>query len=117
MFGILKEALCRQQPAQWDVLHRQFSLGDPDRLKEVLAAAGFRDVSMTRETREIVYESFGDYWDPIEAGGGRSGQMYRGLPEAARQAVREEVRQRLFQFESGGQLVMQAEALIGSGTR
>lgn len=117
MFGILKEALCRQQPAQRDVLHRQFSLGDPDRLKEVLAAAGFRDVSVTRETREIVYESFGDYWDPIEAGGGRSGQMYRGLPEAARQAVREEVRQRLFQFESGGRLVMEAEALIGSGTR
>ena len=117
MFGILKEALSRQQPGQRDVLHRQFSLGNPDRLKELLAAAGFQKVSVTRETREIVYVSFDDYWDPIEAGGGRSGQIYLGLPEAARHAVREEVRQRLAQFDSNGRLVMEAEALIACGSR
>jgi ubiquinone/menaquinone biosynthesis C-methylase UbiE len=117
MYGLLKAALTRQDPAQQDVLRLQFSLADPDRLHGLLAGAGFRDVSVTRETREIAYESFEDYWEPIEAGGGRSGQVYRGLPEAARQAVREEVRERLSQFASGGRLVMEAEALIASGTR
>lgn len=117
MFGILKEALTRQQPGMRDVLQRQFSLGDVQRLEELLARAGLRDVRVTRETREITYESFNDYWEPIEAGGGRSGQIYLGLPKAARHAVREEVRQRLSGFASGGRLVMEAEALLGCGRR
>lgn len=117
MFGVLRDALSPHQPAQRDVLHLQFSLGDPHRLEQFLVGAGFRDVSVTRETRAIVFESFEDYWDPVEAGAGRSGQVYLGLPEPVRQAVREEVRHRLSQFASGGRLVMEAEALIGCGSR
>lgn len=117
MFAILTETLLRHQPAQRDLLRLQFSLGDAHRLETLLATAGLRDVSVARETQQIVYESFEDYWDPVEAGGGRSGQIYLGLPDAARKAVREEVRQRLAQFDSNGRLVMEAEALIASGSR
>lgn len=117
MFGILKEALLRHEPAQRNVLEQPYSLADAHRLAGLLTAAGFRDVCVAREVREIVYASFKEYWDPVEAGAGRSGQIYLGLPEGARSAVREEVRQCLSQFESGGRLEMEAEALIASGTR
>lgn len=113
LYGFLAEALSRHLPAQRDVLHLSFSLADPHRLERVLVSAGFHDARVSKETREIVFDSFGDYWGPVEAGGGRLGQVYLGLPEDARRAVREDVRQRLSQFESDGRLVMEAEALFG----
>jgi hypothetical protein len=60
-------------------------------------------------------ESFDDYWKPIEAGIGSIPQAYLALPEVDRRSVREEVRERLSQFESDGQLLMSVEMLIGSG--
>lgn len=113
LFGILSEALSRHLPAQREVLHLSFSLADPLRLERVLAGAGFHDDRVSRETRKIVFESFEEYWEPVEAGGGRLGQVYRGLSEGTRQAVREEVWKHLSQFESNGRLVMKAEALFG----
>jgi len=37
------------------------------------------------------------------------------LPDAAQRAVRQEVRTRLAEFESGGRLPMSVEMLIGTG--
>jgi hypothetical protein len=37
------------------------------------------------------------------------------LPDEARRAVRQEVRTKLAEFESGGRLRMRVEMLIGSG--
>jgi ubiquinone/menaquinone biosynthesis C-methylase UbiE len=51
MWGILADALSRHLPDQRDVLHLSFALADPDRLDNLLRAAGFRDVRVTRETR------------------------------------------------------------------
>jgi ubiquinone/menaquinone biosynthesis C-methylase UbiE len=117
MFSILGGTLSRCLPAQRDALHLAYSLGDPHRLGRLLAEAGLHEVCVTGETREIAYESFDDYWSPVEAGAGRSGQAYRALPAEVRQAVRKEVQERLSQFASGGRFVMEAEALIASGTR
>ncbi len=72
------------------------------RLQELFATAGFRNVRVTWDIRRIVYDSFDDYWEPFEAGPGRVGQIYRHLPDAARRAVVEEVRQRTVQFEFHG---------------
>ena len=69
------------------------------------AGAGAYDRVMSRWSR--------DYWSPFEAGGGRGGQLYQGLPETARGAVRREIRERITQFESGGRLVVPAESLFG----
>ena len=66
-------------------------------------------------SRESSFESFADYWAPIEQGVGSLPQAYRVLSEASRRAVREEVRGRMAVFESGGRLVMTVEMLIGSG--
>lgn len=116
-FALIGQALGRHLPAQREAFQVPYSLADADQLEGMLARAGFSGVRATRETRELIFTSFDDYWDPMEAGGGRLGQVYLELPEEARRAVRKDVRQRLAAFASGGRLVMEAEALIASGTR
>lgn len=113
LVGILAEALSRHVPPLQDDLNLGFSLGDPLRLERLLGKAGFRNVRVIAETRSVVFDSFEDYWEPVEAGGGRLGQIYRGLPEEARRAVEQEVRRRMATFHAGGRLVMDVEALFG----
>lgn len=113
LLGLVFEALAPHLPGEQKALRVGFSLGDPDLLHGLLADAGFRDVRVTRDRREIVFDSFDDYWSPFEAGGGRAGQLYQGLPEHARAAVRQEIRERITRFESDGRLVVPAESLFG----
>jgi ubiquinone/menaquinone biosynthesis C-methylase UbiE len=115
MWGALAEALSRHLPDQRDVLHLSFALADAGHLERLLTTAGFREVSVTRETRESSFASFDDYWAPIEEGAGSLPQAYRALPELSRRAVREEVHARLAAFESGKRLAMPLEVLIGAG--
>ena len=115
MWGNLAEVLSRFLPELRDVLFLSFALHDPNRLEAMLVAAGFSDVLAERTTREGSFESFADYWEPIEAGVGSIPQSYLRLAAADRQAVREEVRSRLSRFELNGKLRMSVEMLIGSG--
>jgi ubiquinone/menaquinone biosynthesis C-methylase UbiE len=115
MWGVLAEILSRYLQAQREVLRLIFALADAERLEHLLASAGFREIRVTRETREHSFASFDDYWAPIEVAPGSLPQAYRALPDASRQAVREEVRTRLAPFEAHGRLVMRAEMLIGAG--
>jgi hypothetical protein len=115
MWGILADAVGRFLPEQRDVVHLSFSLGDPERLEHLFTGAGFREVRVEQEKREDSYESFDDYWEPIEAGIGSIPQAYLSLSEVDRRSVRDEVRTRLSPFESNGRLFMSVEMLIGSG--
>jgi len=81
----------------------------------MLVGAGFRDVRVERVTRDDSFESFADYWEPIEAGVGSLPQSYLRLRPTDRRAVREEVRSRLSRFELAGKLRMSVEMLIASG--
>jgi len=92
-----------------------FSLADPARLEHIFDIAGFRDVRVRPETRQGSFESFDQYWAPIESGVGQLPQAYLALPETSRRSVRGEVCTRLAQFEANGRLVMSVEMLIGSG--
>lgn len=94
--GIVAEALCVQLPADRDDLLRPFSLSDPQANIALFKAAGFADVQIALETQVSRFTSFADdFWEPIEAGGGRLGQAYLGLSLRARQAVRRAVLERL----------------------
>ncbi len=115
MWGNLSDVLSRFLPELRSVLFLSFALHDPNRLEAMLVDAGFRDVRVERTTREGGFESFADYWEPIEAGVGSIPQSYLRLAAADRQAVREEVRSRLSCFEQNGKLRMSVEMLIGSG--
>jgi len=115
MWGVLAETLARYLPDQREVLHLSFALGDAGHLEGLLASVGFREITVTQETRECRFESFDDYWSPIEDGAGSLPLAYRALPESTRRAVREEVQMRLSEFESKGRLVMTVEMLLGTG--
>ena len=114
MWGNLADVLSRFLPELRDVLFLSFALHDPNRLEAMLVDAGLRDVSVERTTREDSFESFADYWEPIEAGVGSLPQSYLRLRPADRRAVREEVRSRLSRFELTGKLCMSVEMLIAS---
>ena len=115
MWGNLADVLSRFLPELRDVLFLSFALHDPNRLEAMLVGAGFRDVRVERTTREDSFESFADYWEPIEAGVGSMPQAFLRLAAADRHAVREEVRSRLSRFEQNGKLRMSVEMLIASG--
>jgi ubiquinone/menaquinone biosynthesis C-methylase UbiE len=115
MWGNLADVLSRFLPELRDVLFLSFALHDPDRLEGMLMGAGFRDVCVERTAREDSFESFADYWEPIEAGIGSIPQAYLRLAADDRRVVREEVRSRLSRFEVDGKLSMSVEMLIGSG--
>jgi ubiquinone/menaquinone biosynthesis C-methylase UbiE len=116
MWGILADVLGRLFPDQQSVVQLSFSLADPTRLENLLISAGFQEVRVERHSREGGFDSFDEYWEPIQAGTGSIPQIYLTLPDAARRAVRAEVRARLAEFESGGRLRMSVEMLIGSGS-
>ena len=81
-----------------------------------LEAAGFRAVRVQAERRQVVFDSVEDFWAPIEAGGGRLGQAFRGLAATAQADVRARVGEGLHAFESGGRLAMDLELLVAVGT-
>jgi len=114
-WGILADTVCRFRPALRDTLYLSFSLGDPARLEALLARAGFSDVQVDHEEQVADTESFDAYWSPIEAGIGSIPQSYLTLPDVQRRLVRDQVRERLAAFISGGKLRMGVEMLIGRG--
>jgi len=115
MWGVLAEILSRYLPDQQNVLNLSFALADADRLERLMEGAGFREIRVERSTHAGSYESFEDYWTPIEEGAGSLPQAYRNLPEASRREVREEVKAHLSPFQSNGRLVMSVEMLIMGG--
>lgn len=115
MWGVLADVLGRLLPEQRPIVQLSFSLADRARLGNLLSSAGFQEVRVERQTREGSFDSFDEYWEPIEAGIGSIPQIYLMLPNAARRTVRQEVRTKLFEFESSGLLRMSVEMLIGSG--
>jgi ubiquinone/menaquinone biosynthesis C-methylase UbiE len=115
MWGALAATLSRYLPEHRDTLHLSFALSDAGHLERLFATGGFRQIRVTRETHDTPFESFEDYWAPVEEAVGSMPQAYRALPEADRRAVREEVRERLAEFECNGRLEMSVEMLIGAG--
>ena len=115
MWGILAECLSRRLPEHASTIGLSFALADCARLERLLIAAGFHDVRVWRETREGSIESIDEYWTPIESGTGQLPQAYRALDAESRRAVRDEVRERLTQYEVDGRLIMSVEMLIGAG--
>ena len=81
----------------------------------MFATAGFCDVEVTSEHHDFLLPSFSEYYEPFEAGGTSTGEVLRQLPEAVRQAVREEVRQSL--GDNGGPVTVPVEFLIARATR
>ena len=94
--GLVAEALATQLPDDRDDLLRPFSLATAEANEAILRAAGFAQVKVAFEARPSHFTSFDDdFWEPIEAGGGRLGQAYLSLPPERRRLVRRDVLARL----------------------
>ncbi len=69
-----------------ETMNWNFALSDPQQFEALLLGAAFRDVSVTRETRKVSFDSL-DYWAAMEAGGGLSGATYLALSPEDRRTV------------------------------
>ena len=103
-------------PADRDELLQPFALADPHEVEDLLSRAGFQNIRVSRQVRQARFVSFADFWEPIEAGGGRFGPAYLGLSHAARATVLRNVQERVAEFISSGEIVMDLEAYIAAGT-
>jgi ubiquinone/menaquinone biosynthesis C-methylase UbiE len=117
LFGRIGSAIGRHVPAKARLFNRFFSIPSSACLDDLLTGAGFRDVHVRSESREIAFASFDDYFRGTEEGAGLSGQEYVRLPQNLRQIVREEVRQTLPQPAPGEPLVINMGVLIGCGRK
>jgi ubiquinone/menaquinone biosynthesis C-methylase UbiE len=108
--------IARHVPAKAEMFTRPFSIRDAARLHGLFDIAGFREISVTKETREIGFASFDDYFGGIEKGATISGQEYVLLPEILRRRVREDVRRGLPVPSVDGAFTIEMELLIGSGS-
>jgi len=115
VWSVLADALSHYLPDQREQLHLSFGLADAARLERMLGSAGFRDVRVGRERCDTVFESFDEYWRPVEEGIGSMPQAYRALSDDARRAVRREVEKGLSRFQTGRELRMSLETLIAAG--
>ena len=97
---------------------RYFSLGNPELLRSLFTAAGFRDVETFTEVRCFPFGSFAAYFKPIEEGQGPTGRAYVALPADILQAVRENARQQLERkTRPGGPIEVEVELLFCCGRR
>jgi ubiquinone/menaquinone biosynthesis C-methylase UbiE len=117
LFGRIGAAIGQHVPARAELLNRFFSIPDAVYLESLLTGAGFRQVHVQRETQEIAFASFDDYFRRTEEGAGLSGQEYVRLPLYLRQIVRDEVRETLPQPAPSEPLLINMDVLIGSGRK
>jgi ubiquinone/menaquinone biosynthesis C-methylase UbiE len=107
--------IARHRPALADAVARLFALGDEARLRLMFRAAGFDDFETSTVKHTFVLPSFDAYYGPFERGGASTGQLLAALPEATRQAVKEEMRRAL--NDNGGPISIEVEHRIASGRR
>jgi len=113
--GRINIVIGRHNPAIAEAAARVFALGDEARLRSLFSQVGFTEVEITTEAHHFVLPSFDAYFEPIERGGGSSGQAYIALPEDVRRLVREEVRRDL--GDTGGPIKIEVEIRFASGCR
>src|SRR5262249_53200621 len=111
----INAVIARHKPGVADAVARLFALGDEAALKSLFSAAGFVDFASHTEKHTFVLPSFDAYYGPFERGGASTGQLLATMPEAARQAVREEMRKAL--NDTGGPIAIDVEHRIASGRR
>ena len=67
-------------PSRAAEVARNFSLGDPARLRSLFEGAGFREVETVIEARRYAFPSFDAYFEHFDRGAGVIGAEYAALP-------------------------------------
>jgi hypothetical protein len=107
--------IAKHVPAKREMFARPFSIRDAARLHGLFDDAGFQEIGVSKETREIGFASFDEYFSGIEKGATISGQEYARLPEELKHRVREDVRRGPPLPTDDGAFTIRMELLIGCG--
>ena len=92
------------------------SLGWPGALDDLLSQSGFSDYWIENHTIHYEFDSFGAYWDAVEASDLLKMQ-YDALPESERSKIRDEVGRFAKDFIRDGQLIIPHEYLLAVGNK
>ena len=117
LFARVGAVIASHAPERAEKLNRFFSIKDPERLRSLLQAAGFREVKVESETHTVAFTSFDAYFSGIEKGATLSGQEYVQLAPGVRHIVREEVWRNLNSPPAKSPVAVEMEVHIGSGCR
>lgn len=74
---------------------RRFAACQPDPLRALFTAAGLAQVEVTAIDDVATFRDFDDYWDPFLSGQGAAPSFVVSLPEEARTAIAQALRDRL----------------------
>ena len=95
---------------------QRFSLCRPEALVDRFAGAGLADVDVKAIDIDTRFASFDDYWTPFLGGQGTAPTYLMSLPEASRNAIRDDLRARL-PTGADGTIALKARAWAVRGTR
>ena len=93
----------------------RFALCRPEPLAALLASAGLADVRGTGLTVPTRFRDFADYWTPFLGGQGPAPGYCAGLPDAARDRLRDRLRATL-PYDPDGSIPLTARAWAARGT-
>jgi SAM-dependent methyltransferase len=88
---------------------RRFPLCTPDHLQELFEAAGLESVTLGTIEQVTRFESFQDYWEPLNSGQGSAPNYLATRDEQTRNAIRAHLRASL-PFEKDGSINLPARA-------
>ena len=91
-------------------------LNGPGEMAEAWRSVGLQDVEETSLTIRMEFESFEDYWAPFATGEGPHGQYVVGLPEGARETLKQYVRRAYIGNRPDGPRSMASVAWACRGT-
>lgn len=113
--GRINAVVARHLPRLEAAVARTFAIGAEETLRMLFVGVGFEEFESSLVRHDFVLPSFDAYYAPFEAGGGSTGEALAQLSEAARQAVREEIRRSL--GDTGGPVTVPVEFRIASGRK
>lgn len=94
-----------------------FSLGDPDKLRNVFAQAGFNNISIETVNAPVRLSSAAECLQFEQESFGALHQMLSGLSDQEQDQAWAEIEDALKQFETSGQFEGPCEMLIAAGTK
>ena len=93
-------------------------LGEPGLIERHVAAAGFHDIQVDRQTQEYMFEDADEYWrqhvEPAPAGGPAALQA---LPGEQREQLHQQILAALEPYRRGGKIYLPCEAIYLTATR
>jgi SAM-dependent methyltransferase len=89
-----------------------FRLADPDRLRELVAAAGFADIELEDVDLAMRYESFDEYWDVTRDLAMSLRTALAELPAPAAERLRSRIAEQIAQYESADGLEVPGRARV-----